>query len=83
METKNTMSNKKHVACINKVRTELKNADPSIGYIRFKLAGENGITGQYIEYSQAVEKRNGTIKQVEKKSFIAHSFCPFCGEAYE
>lgn len=77
------MSNRKHTNCIKKIRKQIKDADPSIGWIRFRLAGDNGITGQYIEYSQTTAKRDGTEKTVEKKSFITHDYCPFCGEKYK
>jgi len=76
------MSNRKHVECIKKQREAIKSADPSVGWVRFKCAGDNGITGQYIEYSQTVKKRDGSEKVVEKKSFITHDYCPFCGEKY-
>ena len=75
--------NSKHVDCINKVRQQLKAADSSIGWIRFGLAGDNGITGQAIEYSQTITKRDGTTKQITGKSYVAHDFCPFCGERYK
>lgn len=76
------MAKKNHVECIDKVRSELKNADPSLGWVRFKLAGSNGITGQAIEYSQTIKKKDGTEKVVEKKSFVTHDYCPFCGGKY-
>lgn len=77
------MANQHHVECINKVRTQLKSADSSIGWIKFKLAGSNGVTGQYIEYAQSVTKKDGTTRSVNKKSFVTHDYCPFCGEKYK
>lgn len=81
--------NSKH-DCISKVRNELKNADPSLGYVKFDLDNiqdtslKNGIkmTGQRITFSYIHTMRNG--KQVEKtgKSFVTHDYCPFCGKKY-
>lgn len=76
------MSNRKHVDCITKVRQQMKKDDPSLGWVKFILAGTNGVTGQAIQYSETVTKRDGTKKEVIKKSYVTHDFCPFCGEKF-
>jgi len=77
--------------CISKVRTELKEADPTLGWVRFELSNikstsqKDGIvkTGQAISYSYEHTKKDGTKITKIGKSFVSHDFCPFCGEKYE
>lgn len=76
-------NNKTHVECFDNVRKQLKGADASVGYVRFKLVGVNGLSGQYIEYSQTIKKKDGTEKTVEKKSYVTHLYCPFCGKKFK
>lgn len=40
------------------------------------------ITGQRIEVGYNHVKRDGGIQKKERKSFVAHRFCPFCGVEY-
>lgn len=76
--------------CISKVRQSLKENDPLIGWVRFSLTTivsmdeDNGInkTGQEIEYSYVHKKKNGEEVTKTRKSFVTHTFCPFCGEKY-
>jgi len=76
--------------CISKVRTELKEANPDLGWIRFELSTIVNTsqkeriekTGQAIVYSYEHTKKDGTKIQKTGKSFVSHSFCPFCGEKY-
>ena len=46
-----------------------------------KRTKEN-ITGQRIEVGYNHVRRDGGIQQKERKSFIAHQFCPVCGVEY-
>lgn len=46
-----------------------------------KTIKEN-LTGQRIEVGYNHVKKDGGVKRMEKKSFIAHAFCPFCGVKY-
>jgi hypothetical protein len=46
-----------------------------------KRTKEN-ITGQRIEVGYNHVRRDRGIQQKERKSFIAHQFCPFCGGEY-
>lgn len=71
-----------HEECWNKVRKQLKDADKSLGWVRFGLVGPKGQSGQVIEYSQTIIKKDGSEKTVQKKSFITHDFCPFCGKKF-
>jgi hypothetical protein len=40
------------------------------------------LTGQRIEVGYNHVKRDGGIQRKERKSFISHQFCPFCGVKY-
>lgn len=88
MKTENK-TDKKH-DCISKVRQQIKDANPSIGWVRFDLStirnesNLNGVdkTGQRIEYSYKHTKKDGTVVEKTAKSFITHDFCPFCGKRY-
>lgn len=76
--------------CISKVRKQLKDADPSLGWVRFDLSTiqdmskKNGIemTGQRIEFSYKHKKKDGTEVEKIGKSFVTHAYCPFCGKKY-
>lgn len=77
--------------CIEEVRSNLiKNLKAN--YVRIdmstistteagKIVKEN-ITGQRIEIGYNQVKRDGSIQRKERKSFISHEFCPFCGVKY-
>lgn len=71
-----------HSKCINNVRNEIMKADNTVTYVRFDLStitdgNRSDITGQRIFLGS---EKNG--KQKEEKSFISHTFCPFCGGKY-
>lgn len=76
--------------CISRVRKELKDANPNIGWVRFDLSTIKGtatktgieMTGQGIEYSYRHKKISGTTIEKTGKSFVTHDYCPFCGEKY-
>jgi len=75
--------------CISKVRARLKE-NSNIGWVRFSLStivsmdGKDKInkTGQEIEYSYTHTKKNGEQVERTRKSFVTHTYCPFCGEKY-
>lgn len=46
-----------------------------------KTIKEN-LTGQRIEIGYNHVRRDGGIQRKERKSFISHVFCPFCGVKY-
>lgn len=74
--------------CIERVRKELMDADPSLKTVRFLLStitdGKvSDMTGQPIEVSFEKRKKDGQTKTVYQKSFVAHDYCPFCGEKYK
>lgn len=79
--------------CIGKIREKMITETPSINYIRFDLSRiesfknnkSNGIrkTGTNIWIGIEKVNKNGDKKIVEKKSFITHKYCPWCGEKYE
>lgn len=51
---------------------------------RFEDAPDlENLTGQRIEIGYNHTKRDGTIQKKERKSFITHDFCPFCGKEYK
>lgn len=76
--------------CISKVRKELKNESPEMGWVKFDCSNVHNMndpdpiykTGQRFEYSYRHTKKDGTIIEKIGKSFISHDFCPFCGEEY-
>jgi hypothetical protein len=78
--------------CLEKVRNNLIDS-LNANYIRIDMStisvtDENGkqikenITGQRIEVGYKYVRRDGGIQQKERKSFISHQFCPFCGVKY-
>ena len=77
--------------CISRVRNELKEANPEMGWVRFDcstikdMKSKNGIemTGQRIEYSYKHKKKDGTEIEKIGKDFVTHDYCPFCGEKYK
>lgn len=76
--------------CISKVRKQLKEEDPTIGWVKFDYSTVHDLkdpnplykTGQRMEYSYNHTKKDGTVVEKTGKSFVSHDFCPFCGEAY-
>lgn len=78
--------------CLEKIRKQIiKNNNAN--YVRIDLSTiavrfEDGtsmgdVTGQRIEIGYNHAKRDGTIQRKEKKSFVTHDFCPFCGNEYK
>lgn len=58
-------------------------ADPNIKGVSFDCSTIGGYkTGQRIEVRQTHVKRTGESVERTKKSFVAHNFCPWCGEPY-
>lgn len=77
---------KKH-DCISKVRTELKEQDKDATYIRFSLSTIRGeekdsMTGQEIVIGYNHTKRDGMVIDKPQKTFVTHTYCPFCGKKY-
>lgn len=76
--------------CISKVRQQVKDADPTMGWVKFELStiknmnNYDGInkTGQAIRFSYTHTKRDGTTVEKTGKSFVTHNYCPFCGKKY-
>lgn len=76
-----------HKKCIDKVRKEVMEANPEIKHIRFKLTTiyngkRSDITGQEIEITEEVTKKDGSKKMKNSKSFVSHTYCPFCGKKF-
>ena len=76
--------------CISIVRQQLKDADPTLGWVKFELSTiqdlskRDGLkkTGQAISYSYIHTKKDGTAVEKTAKSFVTHDYCPFCGKKY-
>lgn len=76
--------------CIDKKRKELMGETGKIKWIRFDLStirntdgtGEE-MTGQRITYGYTHKKKDGTEITKEDKSYITHTYCPFCGKKYK
>lgn len=82
---------KKH-NCIEKVRKELIKQDDKIEYIRFQLSTISSVpsyededikTGQEIHIGYKHKRKDGTIVPKERKTFVTHTYCPFCGVKYK
>lgn len=77
--------------CVEEVRKDLIES-LNANYVRIDMSTinttENGkvvkenLTGQRIEVGYNHVKRDGGIQRKERKSFISHVFCPFCGVKY-
>ena len=84
-------TNSKH-CCIEKVCKELMDQDSSITSLNFDLCTirtfikgvppSNYKTGQKFGYSFKHTKRNGEVVIKSTTSFLAHTYCPFCGKKY-
>ena len=77
--------------CISKQRKKIMDEAPSINYVRFDLSdvidiskndGES-MTGQRIWVGFMKENKKGVMQQREQKTFITHTYCPFCGKKYK
>lgn len=77
--------------CIEEIRKNII-SNESANYVRFDCStirvreegkpDKENITGQRIEIGYNHVKRDGTIQKKERKSFVTHDYCPFCGEKY-
>jgi len=77
--------------CISKERKKMMDESPSINYVRFDLSrivdmnkrnGENK-TGSHIWIGYKKKNKAGVEQQKEQKTFITHTYCPFCGKKYK
>jgi Ni,Fe-hydrogenase III large subunit len=77
--------------CLDKVRNNIiliedanyVRIDMSTILVRLKNGKEiENLTGQRIEIGYNHIKRDGTVQKKERKSFITHDYCPFCGKKY-
>lgn len=72
--------------CLQKIRKSAKEADPSITAIEFELSSiqrfgskpQRYATGQAI----VIYRTNKNGREVRKKSFFRHDFCPYCGKRF-
>lgn len=78
--------------CLEKIRKNIisnENAnyvriDCSTIRVRFEQGKDmENVTGQRIEIGYNHVKRDGSIQKKQRKSFITHDFCPFCGAEYK
>lgn len=79
--------------CTPKIRKKLIKKDPRLVSVRFDLSNivtweQNKViaknqTGQRAWLQFKHKKKNGEETIKEEKSFITHSYCPFCGKKYQ
>ena len=77
--------------CIEEVRKDLIEKNKA-NYVRIDMSTisvteegktiKENLTGQRIEVGYNHIRRDGGIQRKERKSFISHVFCPFCGVKY-
>lgn len=78
--------------CLEEVRKSLIEGQKA-NYVRIDISDisviddtgkriKENITGQRIEVGYNHVRRDGGVQRKERKSFIAHDFCPFCGVKY-
>lgn len=82
-------------ACLSKVRDEIKEGNPEITWVDIMLSNIVSLdemrtskkkakkTGQNIRFGYEYKKKNGETVSKVGKSFISHSYCPFCGKKFE
>jgi len=80
--------------CVKNIKEALKEQDANLQVVDFELDNVysvgadgkkqgNACTGQpVILMYQIPKKRSEGFRFVNRKSFIAHMFCPFCGVKY-
>lgn len=84
---------KNHEECINAVRKSIMENQPNIRGISFDYSNivelkKNGTTGAYKKTGQGVSiryehtKKDGSTIEKYRKSFVGHTYCPFCGGKY-
>ncbi|MBP4137429.1 hypothetical protein [Flavobacterium geliluteum] len=77
--------------CLNEIRQNIIENEKA-SYVRIDCsnirrttegeADKECLTGQRIEIGYNHIKRDGEIKKKERKSFVTHDYCPFCGDKY-
>lgn len=73
--------------CIEKVQENVK-SNLKANYIELDCVltntkTGNKLTGQRIGIDYNHVLKNGSIRRRQRKSFVSHNYCPFCGVKYE
>jgi hypothetical protein len=72
--------------CIEEVQNSVKELHNynlvELDCILTDLGTQKSLTGQRIDISYNKVKRGGVIQRMYKKSYVSHTFCPFCGVKY-
>jgi len=79
--------------CLKNIRENIKINDDSITGVSFVLDNIRTInngkfeglyrTGQALDIEYKYTKRDGAVIRKNRKSFVGHDFCPWCGVKYE
>lgn len=77
--------------CLDEIRKNII-ANQKANYVRIDLStiltkeegkpDKENLTGQNITIGYTHVKRDGGLQPKERKTFITHDYCPFCGVKY-
>ena len=81
----------KEHGCIAALRGRMMQNNGKLKWVKFSLTGivntdgtsREEKTGQEIIYGYEHKKKDGSAVIKQGKSFVAHTYCPFCGKKYK
>lgn len=81
--------------CLKNFSSDFIKEHPSVKWVKLSLSTIRHMSNKYIEaktgqevtyqYEHTIKsgKRKGEVELKTEKSFVTHSYCPFCGKKYE